>query len=100
MADWCRHDKAQSGLVRGEGGSSEYVTDSFHEPVSSRTPNEPPHPSPRPNDSLAPARSARWAFTNGEFLSSLPKLLKSPLRGEGEAGEPGLWSQCARKVGV
>ena len=68
----------------------------FHEPVRNRTRNERPHPGP--NDSLAPARSARWAFTFGEFLSSLPKLLKSPLRGEGgQAGIIGSWSQCARK---
>jgi hypothetical protein len=29
-------------------------------------------------DSLAPARSALRAFAFGEFLSPLPKLLKSP----------------------
>jgi len=52
-------------------------------------------PSPRPNDSLAPAGSAHGAFTFGEFLSSLPKLLKSPV-GERENRQAGSWVQCAK----
>jgi len=37
----------------------------------------------RPVDSLTPAHSALWAFASGEFLSQLPKRLKSPQSGEG-----------------
>jgi hypothetical protein len=46
--------------------------------------------SPHPGvDSLAPARSALRAFGSAEFLSLLPKQLKSP-PGEGEC-VPAFW---------
>jgi hypothetical protein len=47
-------------------------------------PTHPGHTSsgPRPVDSLAPARPALRASASGEFLSQLPKFLKSPLSGE------------------
>lgn len=45
--------------------------------------NAPNHPSPRPSGSLAPARSARWAFDCANPFRRFPSD-GSPLGGESE----------------